>query len=91
MQIFYNPPKGWVSGCGGTHLARIEGPIENNGLAIIFPDNKDGIAPRTDATFLWNGYVKDVSNPNADLVYDSHGTDLTVADAYKIDDGTNFS
>ena len=90
-EIFYNPPRGWASGCGGTHLARIEGPIENNGLAIIFPGNNSNIEPRTDATFLWNGYVKDVSDPNADLVYDSHGTDLSVADAYRIDDETNFS
>lgn len=90
-KIFYKPSKGWTSGCGGEHLARIEGLIENNGLAIIFPGNKDNIEPRTDATFLWNGYVQGVINPDGDLVYDSHGTDLSVEGAYRIDDETNFS
>ena len=80
--------KGWVSGCAGIHLARIEGTIANNGIAI----RENASNPYVKPVFLWSGEVKDISNPyDGKVIYGDHVTDLTAEGAYSIDNETNFS
>lgn len=79
-----------TQGCGGTHLARIEGTIANNGFAVTF-DQETGAVTKADAMFLWEGDVADPTSPGTKFTRGQHGTDLSVADAYRIDDETNFS
>ena len=85
-EIFFKG--GWAYGCDGIHLARIEGEIANNGIAVRdYEEN-----PYTKPVFLWKGYVKDASNPHNEVVsYDTHVTDLSREGAWSLDTETNFS